>query len=80
VAAYIALAGNLGLNLLLIPSRGIAGAAMATTLSYTVAAVLLLVFFLRESGLGLSEVLVLRRSDIASWRRALVEFRERGRG
>jgi len=80
VAAYIALAGNLGLNLLLIPSLGIAGAAMATTLSYTVAAVLLLIFFLRESGLGLSEVLVLRRSDIAMWRRALVELRGRSRG
>ena len=80
IAAYIALAGNLGLNFLLIPSQGIVGAAMATTVSYSVAAMLLLVFFLRESGLGLSEVLIIRRSDIDSWRRAVAELLRKSGG
>ncbi len=73
-AAYIALGGNIGLNLYLIPLRGIEGAAMATAVSYSVSALILLVVFLRHSGLPWHEVLVLRRSDISLWWRLLVDF------
>jgi len=66
-SAYLALGGNLLLNLLMIPRYGIVGAAMATACSYSVATVLLLVLFLRESQLPLSEVLLVKRSDIAAW-------------
>jgi O-antigen/teichoic acid export membrane protein len=68
-SAYLALGGNLLLNLVMIPRYGIVGAAMATACSYSVATVLLLVLFLRESRLSVSEVLLLKRSDIAGWRR-----------
>jgi O-antigen/teichoic acid export membrane protein len=51
IAAYIALLGNIGLNVWLIPRYGIRGAAMGTAISYAVAAGLLYIFFLRESGL-----------------------------
>lgn len=68
-SAYLALGGNLALNLVMIPRYGIVGAAMATACSYSVATVLLLVLFLRESRLSVSEVLLLKRSDVAGWRR-----------
>ena len=54
IAAYIALGGNIGLNMWLIPRMGIEGAAIGTSTSYSVAALLLYVFFLRESGLAVA--------------------------
>ncbi len=74
LAGYVALAGNLVLNVVLIPRHGIIGAAMATAISYTVSALILLAFFLRESRLPWHEPLILRLSDLAMWRRALAEF------
>jgi len=68
-SAYLALGGNLLLNFVMIPKYGIVGAAMATACSYSAATLLLLVLFLRESGMSLSEVLFLKRSDVANWRR-----------
>jgi O-antigen/teichoic acid export membrane protein len=69
ISAYLALFGNLGMNVILIPRYGIVGAAVATAISYSAAALLLLVFFLMESRLAWHEVLILRRSDIAMWRK-----------
>jgi len=71
VAAYVALGGNLGLNVYLIPRYGISGAAMATAFSYTAAAMILFVFFLRDSKLHWYDVLILKRSDLAMWKRLL---------
>lgn len=68
-SAYLALGGNLLLNVFLIPRYGIVGAAMATACSYSAATLLLLVLFLRESGLSLTEVLVLKKADVAGWKR-----------
>jgi O-antigen/teichoic acid export membrane protein len=51
-------------NLVLIPRLGINGAALASSLSYGVTAVLSLTAFVRVSGLGIAETLILRRSDV----------------
>ena len=72
-AAYVALAGNLALNWYLIPKIGIVGAAIGTASAYTTAALILLVFFLRDSGLPWHEVLILKRKDLEMWRRLLDE-------
>ncbi len=77
IAAYIALGGNIGLNLWLIPRYGIEGAAIGTSTSYAVAALLLYVFFLRESGLPWYEPLVLNGSDIERWSRLAGELGQR---
>ena len=66
-AAYLALGGNLALNVVMIPRFGIEGAAMATACSYSAATLVLLVMFLRESGLSATDVLVIKRSDVAVW-------------
>lgn len=68
-AAYLALGGNLLLNVFFIPLYGIVGAAMATACSYTAATVLLLALFLWESGLPARQVLLVQRSDFTAWRK-----------
>ena len=68
-AAYLALGGNLLLNLYMIPRYGIVGAAISSACSYSAATLVLLVWFVRESGLGLSDVLLIKRSDVEQWKR-----------
>ncbi|MFN2375498.1 MAG: oligosaccharide flippase family protein [Candidatus Binatia bacterium] len=80
IAAYIALGGNLVLGAWLIPIYGIEGAAIGTSTSYTVAAVLLYLFFLRESGLPWHEPLLLRAEDLARWKRLVAEMGRRKKG
>src|SRR5207244_9195263 len=64
IAAVIALILNIALNFLLDPKLGAAGAALSNGISYGTAALILLVAFVRESGLGPRETLWIRRSDI----------------
>jgi len=54
---YITLGTNIVLNLLLIPLMGIAGAAVASSLSYGVEGVLWLIFYRRESGTSFWEMI-----------------------
>ncbi len=75
IAAYLALGGNLALNCVLIPKYGIVGAAIATMVSYSVSALLLLGFFLHDSGLRLRDVILVNRSDLAMWGRLASELR-----
>jgi O-antigen/teichoic acid export membrane protein len=73
VAGIVGLAINVGLNLVLIPRLGIAGAAVATTSSYSITAFLMLCFFVRESGCELLECVIVRRTDIAEFLKILNE-------
>ncbi len=65
---YVALTGlvvTIVLDLSLIPSFGIVGAAIASTLSYTTSTVIILWLFRRQSGLRVQQVLLPTREDIA---------------
>jgi O-antigen/teichoic acid export membrane protein len=64
------LATNLAANLLLVPRLGIEGAAVASSLSYGLTALLTLAVFRRLSGRGLAETLVIRGSDLRALARA----------
>jgi O-antigen/teichoic acid export membrane protein len=64
VAAAAALAINVGLNALLIPRWGIAGAAVSTAVSYSIAALILLVMFVRESGYTVADTVLVRRTEL----------------
>jgi O-antigen/teichoic acid export membrane protein len=75
----VALAANVGLNVLLIPRWGIAGAALASTLSFSLAAVALMAFFLRETRSGLGAVLRFTASDVRYYRALLERLRRRAR-
>jgi O-antigen/teichoic acid export membrane protein len=63
-AAALALGINVGSNLWLIPHWGIVGAAVASCLSYGIAALVLLVAFVRDARLPVSRVLLLRPAEI----------------
>jgi O-antigen/teichoic acid export membrane protein len=63
-AGMTALLSNIGLNLFMIPRFGISGAALATSVSYTFAALMVLVPFRRESGIALREALIPKREDM----------------
>ena len=72
VAAAVALAVNTSLNLLLIPRFGIAGAAVSTAISYSLAALLLLFFFVHESGGSVRGTILIRTEDLAAYPRMLL--------
>jgi len=66
-AALVTLAINVPLNFVLIPRWGVSGAAAASAFSYSVGAVVMLVEFLRVTGLKPSAVLVPRRADLQAY-------------
>lgn len=78
IASIASLVVNVGLNLLFIPKWGIAGAALASTISYSVAGLIILFVFIRLSGNSLRNTVIITKEDfvnlgdIASmlWRRA----------
>lgn len=71
VAAGLALAVNVLSNLWLIPHWGIVGAAASHCISYGIAAVVLLVAFVRESDAGVGSVLWLRPAEVRNLLRQL---------
>lgn len=58
-----AVVANLGLNLALVPSLGTVGAALASSSTYSLAALTLLVVFSRTTGVSLRDCLIARRRD-----------------
>ena len=55
---------NVAVNMFLIPMWGILGAAVATTISYTYATVVCLIFFSRHSGIKIRKMIFITKSDI----------------
>jgi O-antigen/teichoic acid export membrane protein len=68
---------NVTANLILVPRLGIEGAALSSSISYAVTALLTLVVFRRLSGRGIAETLVIRRSDLRALARATRALGER---
>ncbi len=77
VVLLLGLATNLAANLVLIPALGIIGAAVASSLSYGLTALLTVAIFRRISGQGLRETLLLTRADLAAGAAAVVAVRAR---
>ena len=67
IVALVGLALNVGLNVLLIPRLGTVGAALASSVAYTVMSVVLLLAFRRESSLTWSEILRPHDTDLARY-------------
>ncbi len=64
-----AVAVNVGANLLLIPRYGVYGAAVATTLSYTLVAIVKVRAYSRIAGVKEHRTWLLTRQDLQLWRR-----------
>lgn len=62
---------NLVLNLVLIPTWGIVGAAMASSIAYLTVTVAMLVLYCRLSGVALGQTLIVLPSDFAPLRQML---------
>jgi O-antigen/teichoic acid export membrane protein len=62
--AAASVAGNVALNLLLVPALGVAGAALASSITYTAGSVWYVWRFGRETGCDPSRLFVPRRDDI----------------
>ena len=73
-AAGASLVANVSLNLFLIPRWGIVGAALASTISYTVAVAIVLVAFLSYSKIRLIDMLVIKRGDLGLYLSLLNSF------
>lgn len=80
VAACVALSVNVGLNWTLIPRLGIEGAAISTTVSYGIAALILLVMFVRESGHTVAQTILMRPAEIGGYIRQARAFIPRAAG
>jgi len=63
-SSLAAVAANLGLNALLIPRLGATGAAAASSVTYVLAAVLLVRLFARETGVPARACLLVRADDV----------------
>ena len=78
IAGLVALSSNVGMNIYLIPTMGILGAAMATAISYSAACLLLMVFYLLDSRLSLSEVVLAKPEDLRFFWRLIRQTAARG--
>jgi hypothetical protein len=67
-------------NLVLIPQFGILGAATASSISYGLTALLTLIVFIRLTGRGWAETLIIRRSDVRALVQAMGALVDRARG
>lgn len=75
-AAIISLIVNIPLNIIFIPQIGIIGSALASSISYTVAAIIVLAIFLRISKSTISETLIIKKQDIEIYNMFLLKTRE----
>ncbi len=66
IASAVAFVLILLLDVVLIPRFGVEGAALASSIGYFAAALTLILFFLRDSGLRPAEILLVRREDLTS--------------
>jgi O-antigen/teichoic acid export membrane protein len=68
-SSAISLVATITCDLFLIPKWGIAGAAVASSISYGIATLVVLFFYVRISGNGLAVVLIPRKEDVIIYRR-----------
>ncbi len=76
-ATLLAMAVNLGLNLVLIPAWGVPGAAFASAVSYSLSTLVLGGLFLRWSGSSLRDVLLPTAADVRQVQQGLGRLRRR---
>ncbi|MFA0832427.1 MAG: oligosaccharide flippase family protein [Methanobacterium formicicum] len=74
IAASIALSINLPLNLLLIPKFGISGAALSSTISYSISTIIPLFAFIKISDNNIYNVLIINKNDIKIYKTFIKNF------
>jgi O-antigen/teichoic acid export membrane protein len=59
---------NVVLNLILIPKYGISGAAIATSITYVLSTIVMIILFIRESSVSLKELYLIDAVDISQYK------------
>lgn len=72
-----ALVINILLNIWLIPKYGANGAAFSSTISYTISGILFLIFYSKETGISIKEILNFKRSDFNPIKGFILKFFKR---
>ncbi|WP_282173976.1 flippase [Cytobacillus firmus] len=64
-------ASNIILNILLIPKIGIAGAAVSTSVTYSLSTLVKMILFKRETGVSYSKMVLLQKEDLILFKRLI---------
>ncbi|MEH6988331.1 flippase [Cytobacillus firmus] len=64
-------ASNIILNILLIPKVGIAGAAVSTSVTYSLSTLVKMILFKRETGVSYSKMVLLQKEDLILFKRLI---------
>ena len=75
-ASIISLIVNIPLNIIFIPQMGITGSALASSVSYTAATLIVLAKFIKVSKSTVSETLIIKKQDIELYNEFLLKIRE----
>jgi len=75
-ASIMSLIVNIPLNIIFIPQMGITGSALASSISYTAATLVVLANFLKLSKSTISETLIIKKQDIKLYNEFLLKIRE----
>lgn len=73
-SSAISLVATLSLDFFLIPKMGIAGAALASSISYSIATMVVLIFFIKISGLNFLEMFRFNASDFNIYKDLFYKF------
>uniref|UniRef100_C6DZV4 Polysaccharide biosynthesis protein n=1 Tax=Geobacter sp. (strain M21) TaxID=443144 RepID=C6DZV4_GEOSM len=79
ITSVVALIANVGFNLILIPRFGTVGAAVSSSISYSLMSLLSIIFFMKVSGLPLSKIFLIDRVEIDFIRNLLPFAKGEGR-
>jgi O-antigen/teichoic acid export membrane protein len=75
-ASVISLIVNIPLNIIFIPQMGITGSALASSISYTAATLIVLAKFIKISKSTISETLIIKKQDIKLYNKFLLKIGE----
>lgn len=73
----VAVFSNIPFNLVLLPIIGIRGASISSTISYTLAALIHLIFFIRSTRVKLKDVLIINRNDVQGFKQIYTNLTSR---
>lgn len=68
---------NLLLNILLIPAIGLSGAAISTSVTYTLSTIIKMILFKRQTGLNYSKFIILQKEDFLLYKEFLKKVRRK---
>lgn len=76
IASTISSVITVVLDLTLIPKIGINGASITSSISYTVCTIIVLYFYIKQTGSKLSDVLIIKKSDLDEIKLRLYQFKK----